>query len=129
VYATGDAGVPVRALADKDKAQQIVLNLLSNALKFTPEGGRIIVEVLPPPNGERAVLLRVTDTGIGIPHDKLEAIFEPFVQVGRSLRNPGEGTGLGLAISRDLARGMGGDITATSELGKGAVFTVRLPVG
>jgi signal transduction histidine kinase len=73
------------------------------------------------------VVLRVSDTGIGIPNDKLEAIFEPFVQVGRSLRTPGEGTGLGLAISRDLARAMGGDITATSELGRGATFVVQLP--
>jgi signal transduction histidine kinase len=71
--------------------------------------------------------LRVADTGVGIPADKLEAIFEPFVQVGRSLSSPSEGTGLGLAISRDLARGMGGDITVTSTLGVGSTFTLALP--
>jgi signal transduction histidine kinase len=75
------------------------------------------------------VVLRVSDTGIGIPNDKLESIFEPFVQVGRSLKTPGEGTGLGLAISRDLARAMGGDISARSELGRGSTFTVELPAG
>jgi PAS domain S-box-containing protein len=118
---------PVHALADSEKVQQILLNLLSNALKFTPEGGSVRVELLPEPNERRMVVLRVSDTGIGIPNDRLEAIFEPFVQIGRSLRNPGEGTGLGLAISRDLARAMGGDISATSELGRGSTFTVELP--
>jgi signal transduction histidine kinase len=120
-------GSAVRVLADSEKVQQILLNLLSNALKFTPDGGRVELEWLPMPNERGMVVLRVSDTGIGIPHDKLEAIFEPFVQVGRSLRTPGEGTGLGLAISRDLARAMGGDITATSELGRGATFVVQLP--
>ena len=122
------AGLPaLRVLADSEKLQQIILNLLSNAIKFTPEGGRVAIELLPQPNERGMAMLRVSDTGIGIPSDKLEAIFEPFVQIGRSLRNPGEGTGLGLAISRDLARAMGGDITAASELGRGATFTVYLP--
>jgi signal transduction histidine kinase len=118
---------PLYVLADRDKLQQILLNLLSNAIKFTTEGGRVEIELLPKPDENGMAVLRVADTGIGIPSDKLETIFQPFVQVGRSLRNPGEGTGLGLAISRDLARAMGGDITATSELGRGATFTVCLP--
>jgi len=118
---------PLHVWADRDKLQQIVLNLLSNAIKFTPESGRVELVLLPAPNERGMAVLRVVDTGIGIPADKLQAIFEPFVQVGRSLRNPGEGTGLGLAISRDLARAMGGDITATSELDHGATFTVYLP--
>jgi PAS domain S-box-containing protein len=120
-------GSAIRALADSEKVQQIMLNLLSNALKFTPESGRVEIDLVPAPNERGMVVLRVSDTGIGIPQDKLEAIFEPFVQVGRSLRAPGEGTGLGLAISRDLARAMGGEITATSEPGHGATFTVQLP--
>ena len=74
-------------------------------------------------------MVRVSDTGVGIPADKLQAIFEPFVQVGRSLNSPGEGTGLGLAISRDLARGMGGELTAESMPGEGSVFTLTLPRG
>ena len=125
-FSVSDTGSPLYALADSERVQQILLNLLSNALKFTPEYGRIAIEVLYAPDEPDRVLLRVSDTGIGIPSDKLEAIFEPFVQIGRSLRNPGEGTGLGLAISRDLARGMGGDITAASDVGLGATFTVHL---
>ena len=123
----GIAGSAAKALADGEKVQQIMLNLLSNALKFTPDGGRVEIAWSAEPNERGMVTLRVSDTGIGIPPDKLEAIFEPFVQVGRSLKAPGEGTGLGLAISRDLARAMGGDISATSELGRGATFTVELP--
>jgi signal transduction histidine kinase len=72
-------------------------------------------------------IVSVRDTGIGIPEDHLEAIFEPFVQVGRSLTSPHEGTGLGLAISRDLARAMGGDIMVESRVGQGSTFTVTLP--
>ena len=77
--------------------------------------------------GDRA-LIRVSDTGIGIPAEKLQSIFEPFVQVGRSLNSPHEGTGLGLAISRDLARAMNGDLTVKSELGVGSIFNLTLPV-
>jgi PAS domain S-box-containing protein len=123
--ATDEAGV--RVLADRDKLQQILINLLSNAVKFTPEGGRITIDLDPEPNADGRVAIRVSDTGIGIPADKLEAVFQPFVQVGRSLSSPGEGTGLGLAISRDLARGMGGELTAESTAGEGSVFTISLP--
>jgi signal transduction histidine kinase len=69
----------------------------------------------------------VRDTGIGIPADKVAAIFEPFVQVNRSLAQPVEGTGLGLAISRDMVEGMGGTLTVVSEVGTGSTFTVTLP--
>ena len=68
----------------------------------------------------------MTDDGAGIPPDKLEAIFEPFVQVGRDFSSPQGGTGLGLAISRDLARRMGGDLEVKSELGKGSTFKLTL---
>ncbi|HEX2779941.1 MAG TPA: PAS domain-containing sensor histidine kinase, partial [Gemmatimonadaceae bacterium] len=96
------------ALADRAKVDQILLNLLSNAVKFTAEGGRI--DVGCGIEGDH-VALHVTDTGIGIAADKLEEIFEPFVQLGRSLTSMHEGTGLGLAISRDLARAMGGELS------------------
>jgi PAS domain S-box-containing protein len=112
------------ALADKAKVEQILLNLLSNAVKFTAAGGRVRLECHA--DGGRAVL-NVSDTGGGIPDDQLEKIFEPFVQVGRSLTSPQEGTGLGLAISRDLARAMGGDITVESTIGKGSNFALLLP--
>jgi PAS domain S-box-containing protein len=110
--------------ADRTKVDQILLNLVSNAVKFTPAGGRIVVRCT---TSEPHLRIDVEDSGIGIPAEKLEAIFEPFVQVGRSLSNPGEGTGLGLAISRDLARAMGGDLTVTSEPNVGSTFTLTLP--
>ena len=115
------------AIADREKLEQVLLNLLSNAVKFTPSGGSIRITAEPAPDG-REVLVRVADTGIGIPPAKLESIFEPFVQVDSSDGPPREGTGLGLSISRDLARGMGGDLSATSEPRRGSTFTIHLPV-
>ena len=119
--------------ADAEKLRQVLLNLLSNATKFTDAGGRIAIACAaadagaPAHDREPAVAITVTDTGLGIAPDQLERIFEPFVQVGRALHNPGEGTGLGLAISRDLARGMGGDLTVESTPGVGSTFTLTLP--
>jgi signal transduction histidine kinase len=118
---------PHAARADAEKVRQILLNLLTNAVKFTEGGGRIALVCATDPRGG-IVRLRVTDTGRGIPADQLERIFQPFVQVDRH-RTPGsqQGVGLGLAISRDLARGMGGDLTAESTLGLGSTFTLTLP--
>ena len=112
--------------ADAERLQQILLNLLANAVKFTPAGGRIGMRV-----EERGgqVAVEVWDTGVGIAPEQLGTVFEPFVQVGRGLSNPMEGVGLGLAISRDLARGMGGDLAAASRPGAGSVFTLLLPRG
>jgi len=114
--------------ADVEKLQQIVLNLLSNAVKFTPAGGRITIAAGPRVLGNE-VEIRVRDTGIGIPREKIETIFEPFVQLDRGLTRRSEGTGLGLAISRDLARAMHGDLVVQSEEGKGAEFVLTLPRG
>ena len=119
-----DGSLAVRG--DADKVQQILLNLLSNAIKFTPTGGGILVRA-ERTNSDAAI--HVQDTGRGIPAEKLDAIFEPFVQVDQHLTREGQGTGLGLAISRELARAMGGDLTVVSELGHGAEFTLTLPVG
>lgn len=110
---------------DPDKLRQIMINLLSNAVKFTPAGGRIKVSCTVHGN---AVWINVKDTGPGIPADKLEAVFEPFVQLDRGLTRTTDGTGLGLAISRGLARGMGADVTLRSKIGVGSVFTVVLPL-
>ena len=111
--------------ADPDRLQQILLNLLTNAIKFTPPGGRITVSCERA--GDRA-LLRVRDTGIGIAHDQLERIFDAFVQLGgESPHTTQRGVGLGLAISRELARAMGGELTADSTPGEGSVFTLELP--
>ena len=115
----------VIAWADRLKAEQIVLNLVSNAVKFTGGGGSVVVSCKQL-DAER-VTLDVTDTGCGIPADKLDAVFEPFVQVHGGLTRAHEGTGLGLAISRDLARGMGGDLTLESAPGQGSTFTLALP--
>ena len=114
----------VRASSDRLKTEQILLNLLSNAVKFTPEGGR--VEVRYSRVGAQTEM-SVSDNGPGIPADKQAEIFEPFVQLGRSLSTIREGTGLGLAISRDLARALNGEITVESEAGRGSTFTLRLP--
>ena len=122
-YAACDPSITVHA--DHDRLQQVVLNLLSNAVKFTPEGGGIVVYCDASADAD-AVFVHVRDSGRGIPPDRLRTIFEPFVQVDRSLNRPHEGIGLGLSISRELARGMGGDLTVQSEIGKGSVFTVKV---
>ncbi len=115
----------IAACADAEKVQQILLNLLSNAISFTEPYGRITMEC----SIEGAyVRIRVRDTGRGISSDQLERVFQPFVQIDVRLTRTKEGTGLGLAISRDLARGMGGDLVAESELGVGSTFTLTLPV-
>ena len=109
---------------DPERLQQIMLNLLSNAIKFTAAGGLVSVGCYD--SGDM-VEVRVTDTGVGIPADKIEHIFEPFVQLDRGQTATSAGTGLGLAISRDLARAMGGDLSATSKLDAGSTFTLTLP--
>jgi PAS domain S-box-containing protein len=121
--AVGDCPPTLTARADLEKLRQIFVNLLSNAVKFTDRGG-VTVDA---DADDARVYVRVRDTGIGIPADKLEAIFEPFTQVRADLTRPHEGTGLGLAISRDLARGMGGDLTVESALGGGSTFVLSLP--
>jgi len=116
-----EAGVLVEV--DRDKTQQILVNLVTNAIKFTPAGGKIAIACVADAGSVR---LTVTDTGIGIPADKLPSIFEPFVQVDTRLTRTHEGVGLGLAISRDLARAMGGDLTVESRVGEGSCFTLTL---
>jgi len=109
---------------DRAKVDQILLNLLSNAVKFTGSNGTVRVGCK---KSERTASIEVIDSGAGIPSDKLEAIFEPFVQLGRSLSSAHEGTGLGLAISRELARAMNGELRASSVVGTGSIFTLTLP--
>ena len=113
--------------ADPTKLRQILVNLLTNAIKFTPAGGQITVSsaALQTSAGD-FVTIRVEDTGVGIASTQLARVFEPFVQVGE-FSGARDGVGLGLAISRDLARGMGGDLTVKSEIGAGSTFTLTLP--
>ena len=113
------------ARADAEKVQQIVLNLLSNAIKFTDAGGSVTMTCGASGNG--LVMVRVADSGRGIAADQFDLVFQPFVQVDVTLTRTKEGTGLGLAISRDLARGMGGDLTLESDLGVGSTFMLTLP--
>jgi signal transduction histidine kinase len=121
---------------DEDRVRQILVNLLNNAVKFTEPGGSVSIEcgvVEQADPGARLmggpwVYLRVDDTGVGIPHDRVTTIFDPFVQVERGHTRSNDGSGLGLTISRRLARLMHGDITVRSEVGKGSQFTMWLPV-
>ena len=115
----------VYARTDPDKLRQIMINLISNAVKFTPAGGRVRVSFTL---RKGSVSLHVADNGPGIPPEKQEAVFEPFVQLDRGLTRTTDGTGLGLAISRGLARGMGGDVQVRSDVGVGSVFTVTIPL-
>ena len=122
-----DPASPLCLRADGEKVRQILLNLMTNAIKFTDAGGRV---TLTCETDETAGVIRVrlSDTGRGIPPGQLERIFEPFVQVDRQrTQDSQQGVGLGLAISRDLARVMGGELTAESELGRGSTFTLVLP--
>ncbi len=116
-----DEGLTIRA--DGEKVRQILLNVLSNAVKFTAPGGTIAIGAHRMADRVR---IAVSDSGIGIPADKLEVIFEPFVQLARGLTQHHDGTGLGLAISRDLARAMDGDLIAESSVGEGSKFTLIL---
>ncbi len=115
----------IYARTDPDKLRQIMINLISNAVKFTPAGGRVRVSCTL---SKQSVSIHVEDNGPGIPREKQEAVFEPFVQLDRGLTRTTDGTGLGLAISRGLARGMGGDVQLRSDVGVGSVFTVTVPL-
>jgi signal transduction histidine kinase len=121
----GTPSASSHALADADRLRQVLLNLLSNAWKCTPAGGTITLGTSVAPDGRLRVQVR--DTGIGIPADKLDAIFQPFVQLGTGAGTLPQGSGLGLAISRELVQGMGGELAAESRMGVGSVFTVTLP--
>lgn len=112
----------------KKRVKQILLNLLSNAAKFTEDGSVTLkVKSLNEENFEY-LLFDIIDTGIGIPTDQLDKIFDEYSQVNSSRSSKFAGTGLGLDISRKLARMMGGDITVTSKYGKGSIFTIKIPV-
>ncbi len=121
VVNAGPDGARVRA--DRERMVQIFTNLLTNAVKFTAIGSITVDWSTDDSN----VRIDVIDTGRGIPADRLASVFEPFVQVGRSAEEQQQGVGLGLATSRELARAMGGDLTVTSEVGRGSTFTLKLP--
>ena len=111
---------------DEERIRQILLNLASNAVKFTPRGGQVRIACT---DGRATVRIEIEDTGVGIPSDKLASIFEPFVQLRNSPPGTNAGTGLGLAISRDLAQAMHGSLTVRSQVGEGSTFALELPRG
>lgn len=125
--AFGGCPAEISVRADGEKVRQVVLNLLSNALKFTEPGGRVELTCTCETTSSAPVRISVRDTGSGIPATQLERIFQPFVQLDARLTRTRDGTGLGLAISRDLARGMGGDLTVESTPNTGSTFTLALP--
>jgi signal transduction histidine kinase len=114
--------------ADRQRLEQILTNLIGNAIKFTPEGGKIMVSAKSLNGQENRVAISVKDSGIGIPEDQREKIFEKFHQVEDSLRRSIAGTGLGLAITRGLVEAHNGKIWVESEVGKGSTFTFTLPM-
>jgi predicted ATPase/signal transduction histidine kinase len=119
-----DSAGDVTAHADGDKVREILLNLIGNAVKFTKEGGSVMVRCYVDDAG---ACLAVEDSGVGIAKESLEDVFVEFWQHGGGTSRQSGGTGLGLAISRKLARAMGGDVTVDSEVGRGSTFTLRLP--
>lgn len=112
-------------LADEQQVRRVLLNLLSNAIKFTPAGGSIILSALE--NAEGGLEMRVTDTGIGIPADKLDKVLEPFEQVENSFTRTRAGTGLGLPLTKAMVETHGGTLCITSTLGQGTCVCVTLP--
>jgi two-component system, NarL family, sensor histidine kinase BarA len=117
-------GIP-KLRQDLGKIQQVLNNLLSNAIKFTPEGGRVTLRA---DTDGTHVVLTVQDTGVGIAPEEQELVFEKFRQAGNLMTREHGGTGLGLSIVRELCKLLGGEVTLTSELGRGSTFTVRLPL-
>jgi len=117
-------------LFDADKIEKIVFNLLSNAIKFTPEGGRVMVQfnITAENGGMYKMLLKVSDTGIGIPADKLPKIFNRFYQVDETSTRAAEGTGIGLALAKELTELMGGTILVESLPNTGTLFQVSIPI-
>ncbi|MDF9797814.1 signal transduction histidine kinase/ligand-binding sensor domain-containing protein/DNA-binding response OmpR family regulator [Catalinimonas alkaloidigena] len=115
---------------DPDKLEKIVLNLVSNALKFTPARGKVHIEILPVEEGNPGfVAIKVIDTGIGIPQDELERVYDRFYQTDRAHQHKFGGTGIGLALTKELVSLHHGEILAESVIGKGSTFTVVLPLG
>ena len=112
---------------DDEKYERIILNLLSNAIKFTPEGGNITVDVKENKK-DKTVSIAVSDTGMGIPKDKLEMIFQRFGQVENNLSRQAEGSGIGLALVKMLVEILGGSIQVNSQLDVGSIFTITLPI-
>jgi CheY-like chemotaxis protein/HPt (histidine-containing phosphotransfer) domain-containing protein len=124
-----ESGIPETIQSDPHRLKQLLMNLVNNAIKFTDEGSVLVVARLLENSQRPRVQFQVRDTGIGIPREKLDTIFEPFVQADNSVTRKYGGTGLGLAISYRIAKSLGGDLTVESNIGHGSVFTVTVDAG
>ena len=118
---------PLPVYADRQRVRQIILNLVSNAIKFTPDGGMVTMRVAPDPAEPGMVACSVVDTGIGIKEDDFSKLFERFRQLDSSHNRRYEGTGLGLALTKQLVELNGGTIRAESVVGRGSTFTFTVP--
>ncbi len=122
-----DDSLPATIEGDGDRLNEVVGNLLANAFKFTPRHGRITLRAFPGPEAKGSVCIEVVDTGVGVPSDQLNRVFEKFYQVENEAMPRSMGTGLGLAISKEITEAHGGMISAESRVGKGTIFRVVLP--
>ncbi len=124
-----ETGVPETISTDPSRLRQLLMNLVGNAIKFTKKGGVQVVASLEQESPASRLVIQVIDSGVGIPKEKYEAIFDPFVQADTSVTRQFGGTGLGLTISRRIAQALGGEIQVASEPGKGTTFTTSLATG
>jgi PAS domain S-box-containing protein len=121
--------IPEKIQSDPTRLRQIITNVVGNAIKFTAKGGVMMDMSARTRGGQTQLVVKITDTGPGIPEDRLDAIFEPFTQASASTTRHHGGTGLGLTISRQFARGLGGDLIARSKVGRGSVFILTIDAG
>lgn len=121
--------LPEKIVTDPMRFRQLLVNLVGNSIKFTEQGGAAVIASIIGPHENACLEIEVTDSGIGIPQDKLDSIFEAFTQADASVTRRYGGTGLGLSIVRKIAGALGGTVRVTSAPGKGSTFTVQLPIG
>jgi signal transduction histidine kinase/CheY-like chemotaxis protein/HPt (histidine-containing phosphotransfer) domain-containing protein len=124
-----ESGIPETIQSDPHRLKQLLMNLVSNAIKFTEEGSVTVLAKLVQTGATSRLQFAVRDTGIGIPAEKLQSVFDPFIQADNSVTRKYGGTGLGLPISRRIANALGGELTVTSEVGRGSVFTATIETG
>ena len=124
-----ESGIPEIIYSDPHRIKQLLLNLIGNAIKFTEQGAVLVVASLEEDDGAKMLRLEVRDTGIGIPPEKLNAVFAPFAQADASMTRKYGGTGLGLSISKNIAEALGGKLSVTSEFGRGSVFAATIAAG
>ena len=124
-----ESAIPETITSDSYRLKQLLMNLVGNAIKFTDQGSVLIVARVENLDDDAELVIEVRDTGIGIPPEKLEAIFSPFVQADETVTRRYGGTGLGLTICKKIVEALGGSLTLTSTVGQGTTFSIRVPTG